>query len=428
MSTVFGWTTALTLWRLVASRLIAYPMEETAPKLSMATCAMGADGGRRFGWTSFTVRDLAYHDIYPAPDWLHSRKDISEQEKYGIAALANDMAAIGYEVPRPFEVMVRDPGKRGGHIRGKRGEGNAAKGAQCFRPHAITGIQPEKAFDLLWDDMHIVSPEYLFVQMASVLKDPVLSAVLGCELTGYYALLPLGLVNLKKQKKANGMGNLLGVGFDELFDADGYVERMPLTTVDKLKRFVEEAPKKMYGIPCARAALPLVKDGSRSPMETVSSIQLRLSRRRGGFGAGDALFNKRIDIKAEWREVLGKNYLLVDELFGPMPDERVASMMKAGQRSHARKAKTVGAEYQGRYHASDWQMTADNQRRLALEDESMAIYFITGRDFMDERVWNKIGERIAFDAGHDYSEPTEAMKERRARVHEILANPNLLKY
>ncbi len=88
----------------------------------------------------------------------------------------------------------------------------------------------------------------------------------------------------------------------------------------------------------------------------------------------------------------------------------------------------VGAEYQGGYHAADWQMAADNQRRLALEDESLVIYFITGRDFMDERVWNMIGERIARDVGHDYGELSEALREKRSKVHAMLADPNLLKY
>lgn len=432
MPLVFGWTTALTTWRLIAAKLIAYPLESAPPDLSSARSTLRISSGdfSSLGWASFTVHDLAYHDIYPAPPWIHIRGDISEEEKVDIASRANDDTATGYEIPRPLDILLSDPGRRGGHPRGKAGERPTSR-IQTFRPHVVRGLSdancPDYGYYLLWDDTYIVSPEYLFVQMAAVLKDPVRIAVLGCELAGSYALLPLGLVSLKKQKRGHGKDNPLAISFAELYEADGYVERIPLTTVDKLRKFIDALPPNTYGVSFAKAALPLVKDGSRSPMETVSSIQLRLSRRRGGFGAGSALFNQRIDIKPEWRGILHKDFLVVDELFGPLPGEK-APTKEHDRRSHARKPKSVGVEYQGGYHATDWQMTADNQRRFALEDESLAIYFVTGKDFLDERVWNMIGERIAYDTGHDYGEPSDAMREKRASVHAILADPNLLKY
>ena len=430
MTTLFGWVTALTIWRLIAARLVAYPSDTVSPDLSTATSAMRGRDSHSFDWMRFAVHDLIYHDIYPVPEWLHTRKDITDQEMSDIVSRTQDARAIGYEVPRPYDVLVHDPGRRGGSLRGTREGSGSVERPPLFRPHVRTLAIPEKYFYHLHDDVYISSPEYLFVQMASVLRDPVLIAVLGCELTGCYALLPLGLVSLRRRKREreNDMENRSSICFTDLFRADGYVDCVPLTTVERIKQFIDAAPAYMRGVASARATLSLIKDGSRSPMETVSSIQLRLGRRRGGFGAGEAFFNQRIDIKPEWREVLKKDYLLVDELFFSKSGGAWKCWTETGRRAHTRKPKMVGAEYQGGYHAADWQMAADNQRRLALEDESLVIYFITGRDFMDERVWNMIGERIARDVGHDYGELSEALREKRSKVHAMLADPNLLKY
>lgn len=428
MSTLFGWATALTIWRLAAARLIAYPTETASPDLSMATAAVRGRDRHSFDWLRFTTHDLIYHDIYPVPEWLHARKDISDQTMGDIVTRAQDALAIGYEVPRPYDVLIQNPGKRGGCPRGAKEANGSAEKVRLFRPHVRALGQTDNCFYHLRGEAYLSSPEYLFMQMASLIKDPVQVAVLECELTGCYALLPLGLVSLKRQKRGSDVGSLSSVGFAELFHADGYVDRIPLTTVKRLGQFVDAAPAYSRGAACARMALSLVKDGSRSPMETVSSIQLRLSRRRGGFGAGDVLFNQRVDIKPEWQEILRKDYLLVDELFYSFSRARQPRLTKGGRRAHIRQPRMVGAEYQGGYHATDWQMTADNQRRLALEDESLIIYFITGRDFLDERAWNIIGERIARDVGHDYGELSESLREKRAKVHAMLADPNLLKY
>ena len=102
--------------------------------------------------------------------------------------------------------------------------------------------------------VYSASPELVFAQMARNLST-VGAVVLGCELCGLYA------------------------HFSEKIS--GYYERPPLTSVERIGNALDELSG-MYGLARAREALRWVRDGSRSPMETVTACELFLPGRLQG--------------------------------------------------------------------------------------------------------------------------------------------------
>ena len=110
-------------------------------------------------------------------------------------------------------------------------------------------------FCKIGDRAYTVSPEMLFVQMAT--RMPLIDLILlGMELCGTYAPCP----------------------FSNRFD-----ERPPITSVSRLASFCERASG-MRGAATAAKALRWVVDGSNSPAETALVLYLCLPIRLGGYG------------------------------------------------------------------------------------------------------------------------------------------------
>lgn len=120
-------------------------------------------------------------------------------------------------------------------------------------------------------ELCVVSPETLFLQMASELS--LIELVrLGYELCGAYSL---SLIPIDGSGQAR------------------FNRRMPLTYVDRIRRYLEGASH-ARSVKKARMALRFVVDGSASPKETQLCMLLVLPRRMGGYGLERPSFNHRV--------------------------------------------------------------------------------------------------------------------------------------
>ena len=149
--------------------------------------------------------------------------------------------------------------------------------------HTWTTGLPNGAFHG-WGSFRISSPEFLFLQMAPSLTIAQLVA-LGCELCGTYILLPQSAI-------------LPGV-FDDC------PERIaPLTNIEKINEFLQNVGA-AHGLKKARRALKYVAEGSRSPMETRTYMQLCLPAALGGYGLSKAVLNPEIELDEESQRMVG---------------------------------------------------------------------------------------------------------------------------
>jgi hypothetical protein len=260
------------------------------------------------------------------------------------------------------------------------------------------------------NDEYLPSPELLFLQMAQVESRIHLLAAFGCELTGSYALLPRGLISLRRRLGEQVSHDLRWLTIDDLRLAEGYVDCRPRTSVERIRSFLDTLPRGVRGIQRARTALRWVRDGSRSPMETASCLSLQLPLCRGGFGLGEAAFNIRVKINNEWQQALRKPYVVVDIVF------------------EGKNGKPLIVEYNGASgHFTKRQILADNQRRHALEAKGARVVFVTARDFYDFATWHIMGEDFARYLGYRHAAPTEAVRAKRLQVHADFCDPLLLR-
>lgn len=396
MAIIIGFESAREYYRLAQAGILAPPSPYDGDPRTRAVGGVKRAGGSILASPGVTVGQLEAQGIYPVPDWLHTRRSISTDEIATMLSGLSDRKAIGYKLNTPLDFVVTRVGARG-----ENSTYNARVCGTSLPPHS---------FRQLSKGVFIVSPELLFLQMAREERSIHVIAAFGCELTGAYSLLPRGLVSLRRQLDGRDPHDTSWFTIDTLLGAEGYIECAPCTTYERLSKYLHALPPHTRGARRALKALRWVKDGSRSPMETVSSLQLRMPRLWGGFGAGDADFNVKQSIRHEWQQILKKDYLLIDELFV------------------GRNGKVVAMEYNGgNGHSSRAQIMDDNQRRQALEDENIRVIFITARDFLDMRTWEQLGENLATYLGKQYGPPTPLMRERRLKMHADFSDPNFLK-
>lgn len=132
--------------------------------------------------------------------------------------------------------------------------------------------------------VYAAGPELCFVQMAR--QSSLVGAVaLGFELCGCYA------------------------HFSEM--VSGYYERPPLTSVEKIGKAVE-ALTGLYGLCHAREAIRWVRDGARSPMETVLAGELFLPRRHHGLAFARPELNYEVPLDDAAAAITGTRSCSID--------------------------------------------------------------------------------------------------------------------
>lgn len=223
--------------------------------------------------------------------------------------------------------------------------------------HKWTVGFPEGAF-FGWGDFRVSSPEFLFLQMASELTIAQLVA-LGCELCGTYILLPKGVI--------------LPSSFDD------YPERVaPLTNIASIEAFLN-AIGPARGVKKARRALKYVAEGSRSPMETRTYMQLCLPPVLGGYGFPKAELNPEIPLDEEARRIVGSRSCWGDVCWPK---------------------KQLDIEYHGDVHFEASKVKRDAGRALGIEHMGWRVITVTSPQVLDIERFEIVANEVAEHLGH----------------------------
>lgn len=157
----------------------------------------------------------------------------------------------------------------------------------CVVPHRWVAALPPGSFLHLSDEVRLSSAEFLFLQMAAVLSFVDL-LLLGYSLCGTYQP-----ANISR----------------------GFIHRPPLTNVDRLRRYLRNVAPGTRGLKKALSAVDYIVDGSNSPMETRSVLQLVLPASLGGFGLPLPQMNQRVDFDNQAQKLSKMPYCVVDAMW-----------------------------------------------------------------------------------------------------------------
>ena len=169
------------------------------------------------------------------------------------------------------------------------GDRSARMRSGIAKQHLFSSDTPIGCFMNIGDGLMMSSPGFCFLQLANSLS--LIDLIeLGYELCSEYSL-PLA--------------------DDPNAPETGFYKRAPLTSVIKLREFMENMPS-AKGVDKAIHAIRFICDGSASPMETRLAMFLTLSKMFGGFGFDLPELNKRINLSKQASKVFGKDYYVCD--------------------------------------------------------------------------------------------------------------------
>jgi len=214
------------------------------------------------------------------------------------------------------------------------GDRSARRGSKLVKQHLFSGETPIGCFMNIGNGLMMSSPEFCFFQMTGQL--PLAKLIeLGYELCGVYSI--------PRED-------------DSSIPENGFYNRKPLTSVNKLKAFLETMPG-VKGYNIAKRALRYMLDGSASPMETKLAIFLTLPFMLGGYGFKMPELNKRIVLSKTARRYFNKDYYVCDMFW---PDERVAVEYDSDQQ-----------------HTGSERIANDSKRRNALSSLGIRVVSVT---------------------------------------------------
>jgi len=214
------------------------------------------------------------------------------------------------------------------------GDRGARQRSEIIKQHLFSGETPVGCFMNIGDERMVSSPEFCFLQMAE--RFTLVELIeLGYELCGGYSL-PLEE--------------------DPDIPERGFYNRRPLTSVNKLKGFLESTPGvKEYRK--AKRAVHYMLDGAVSPMETKLAIFLTLPFMLGGYGFDMPELNYRITLVKAARKNFNKDYYVCDIFW---PDEK------------------IGVEYDSdQQHTGSDRIAKDSKRRNALNSIGIRVVSVT---------------------------------------------------
>lgn len=152
-----------------------------------------------------------------------------------------------------------------------------------------------------------------------------------------------------------------------------YLERWPLTTTWKIERMLDSHPG-LKGGRRVRRLLPLVRDNSRSPMETATALAIILPQNKGGLGYRNIVLNHRIAIPKAYKSLTTSNYLEID-VYSPR--------------------QRVGIEYDGDAHSELGRRTHDADRSVVLGLMGIPIRTITAFHFSRQLEFHRAMNSVA---------------------------------
>lgn len=154
-------------------------------------------------------------------------------------------------------------------------------------PHQWKAPLPPGSLLQLTENVVVSSPEFCYLQMASVLSRLDL-LLLGYSICGTYH--PACI-----QK--------------------GFVHRCALTDVGRIRRYLDNVLPGTFGVKKARSSLKYLVDNSNSPMETSCVLELVLPGMLGGYGLCLPKMNQRIDLSPAGRLMYGHTYCKADVIW-----------------------------------------------------------------------------------------------------------------
>ena len=233
------------------------------------------------------------------------------------------------------------------------------------RRHQRTKRLPRRAIIKLSDDVHIVSPEMMFIDLAGSGEFHFTELVaIGYEICGTYLI-------------------------DSSWDKMTNTERS-LTSVKKIERLATGITG-FAGAVRAREALRLIFDGSNSPMETALAMLMSFPRKDGGLGLTPLEMNKKVATEDG--------------------DKWVDIVLPGG---------TVGLEYKGRESHSVEQTERDDRRQNHLTASGLVTLNVWYEDIacdlmfdqLHRDIFNALGKRFRVAKPIAYRRLRESLRSR----------------
>jgi len=242
------------------------------------------------------------------------------------------------EFTLPVHILIRDRGAR--------------LVSKIVKQHLFSSETPVGCFLNIGDGLMVSSPEFCFLQMAERLA-LVRLIELGYELCGVYSIPQADDPNTPE------------IGFHH---------RRPLTSVDKLKNFLECMPG-AKGHKKAKRALRYIIDGSASPMETKLAMFITLPYMLGGYGFVLPELNKRIVLTKTARKEFNKDYYVCDIFW---PDEKIAVEYDSDQQ-----------------HTGSDRIASDSKRRNAISTLGVRVVSVTRQQLYSSVELERVAKTIA---------------------------------
>lgn len=184
------------------------------------------------------------------------------------------------------------------------------------------------------------------------------------------------------------------------FDEEDYRDLpSPRTTKRKLKRFFSLLPSGVDGRRKALRALPYVREGSRSPLETAMVMTLACPKRLGGMGLRDIRMNYRLPLPPHIRQLTRRSSLVCD-----------AYIDRGSQ----------DVEYQGFMHDEPEQKAIDNERRQAMQAMGLTVVELNKQQFFDKDAYRRVLAAIRLNAGTPAPNDTEAYAAEQERLRRFV--------
>lgn len=228
------------------------------------------------------------------------------------------------------------------------GEAKAVHRQRFLNTIVLKGSLPEGSFWVLDEGLYVCAPELCFALLGrggSVIH----LAEVGLELCGTYAM---------------------------AHDQSGQYSNCPQRTdVGKLTTYLDLLGRR-HGRRIACEALHLVGNKSDSPQETDLFLDLTLPCKYGGYDIRKPELNARLNVSERSRASLGKEFIIVDELYR---DERgnplvVGECNRTKHHVHAKRADANG------FPGSLAELLSDDIRREIVRDEGLGMVTLHRED------------------------------------------------
>ena len=179
----------------------------------------------------------------------------------------------------------------------------------------------------------------------------------------------------------------------------GFVPRKPLTSLERLRAFVDAAPN-LRGVRAARRALDYVLERSASPAETNLSLLLTLPTSYGGYALEFPQLNARIELSELAARECGRLFCRCDLYWPDVP---------------------LGVEYNSdRYHVGAERIDRDAVRMNALGSMGVQVVTVTRPQLLDAERFDDTARIIAKYLGRRLRIRVADFAQRRARLRREL--------